>query len=99
VRPMARRTNGRIEALIVNYLFESPPPMTCVVRADRRSQFRPFHARSGRRAWAGALAPKGLLPSAVSGNLGLPDAGSRYGLPSNEIDDTSGLIDQVSAVG
>jgi len=62
--------------------------------------FVAFHARSGRRAWAGALVRKGLLASVVSGNLGLPDARSRYGSPSNEIErHIRVFIDQVSAVG
>jgi 3-hexulose-6-phosphate synthase len=47
-----------------------------------------------------ALARKELRAFVISGNLGLPDARSRYGLPSNEIErHIREFIDQVSAAG
>ena len=47
-----------------------------------------------------ALAHKGLRAFVISGNLGLPDAKSRYGLPSDEIErHIRDFINQVSAVG
>jgi 3-hexulose-6-phosphate synthase len=47
-----------------------------------------------------ALARKGLRAFVISGNLGLPDARSRYGLPSDEIERfIRDFIDQVSAAG
>jgi 3-hexulose-6-phosphate synthase len=47
-----------------------------------------------------ALARRGLRAFVISGNLGLPDAKSRYGLPSNEIErHIRDFIDQVSAAG
>ena len=47
-----------------------------------------------------ALARKGLRAFIISGNLGLPDAKSRYGLPSGEIErHIRDFIGQVSAVG
>ena len=49
---------------------------------------------------AAALARKGLRAFVVSGNLGLPDAESRYGLESDEIErHIRNFIDQVSAAG
>ena len=53
-------------------------------------------------AWSpeGALARKGLRAFVISGNLGLPDAKSRYGLPGDEIErHIRDFIDQVSAAG
>jgi 3-hexulose-6-phosphate synthase len=47
-----------------------------------------------------ALARKGLRAFVISGNLGLPDAKSRYGLPGDEIErHIRDFIDQVSAAG
>ena len=47
-----------------------------------------------------ALARKGLRAFVISGNLGLPDARSRYDLPADEIErHIRDFIDQVSAVG
>jgi 3-hexulose-6-phosphate synthase len=47
-----------------------------------------------------ALARKGLRAFVISGNLGLADAKSRYGLPGNEIERrVRDFISQVSAVG
>ena len=47
-----------------------------------------------------ALARKGLRAFVISGNLGLPDARSRYGLPGGEIErHIRNFIDQVSAAG
>jgi 3-hexulose-6-phosphate synthase len=47
-----------------------------------------------------ALARKGLRAFVISGNLGLPDAQSRYGLPGYEIErHIRDFIDQVSAAG
>jgi 3-hexulose-6-phosphate synthase len=47
-----------------------------------------------------ALARKGLPAFVISGNLGLPDARSRYGLPGGEIErHIRDFIDQVSAAG
>ena len=47
-----------------------------------------------------ALARKGLRAFVISGNLGLPDTQSRYGLPRDEIErHIRDFIDQVSAVG
>jgi len=47
-----------------------------------------------------ALARKGLRAFVISGNLGLPDAKSRYGLPSDEIErHIRDFINQVSAAG
>ena len=47
-----------------------------------------------------ALARKGLRAFVISGNLGLPDAQSRYGLPRDEIERyIRDFIDQVSAAG
>ena len=47
-----------------------------------------------------ALARKGLRAFVISGNLGLPDAQSRYGLPGDEIERyIRDFIDQVSAAG
>ena len=47
-----------------------------------------------------ALARKGLRAFVISGNLGLPDARSRYGLPGYEIErHIRDFIDQVSAAG
>jgi 3-hexulose-6-phosphate synthase len=49
-------------------------------------------------AQAVALARKGLRAFVISGNLGLPDAKSRYGLPGDEIErHIRDFIDQVSA--
>jgi 3-hexulose-6-phosphate synthase len=49
---------------------------------------------------AAALARKGLRAFVISGNLGLPDAKPRYGLPGNEIERRiRDFIDQVSAAG
>jgi 3-hexulose-6-phosphate synthase len=49
---------------------------------------------------AAALARKGSRAFVISGNLGLPDAKSRYGLPGDEIKrHIRGFIDQVSAAG
>ena len=47
-----------------------------------------------------ALARKRLRAFVISGNLGLPDARSRYGLPGDEIErHIRDFIDQVSAAG
>jgi 3-hexulose-6-phosphate synthase len=47
-----------------------------------------------------ALARKGLRAFVISGNLGLPDAKSRYGLPGDEIEThIRDFIDQISAAG
>jgi 3-hexulose-6-phosphate synthase len=47
-----------------------------------------------------ALARKGLRAFVISGNLGLPDAKSRYGLPGDEIErHIRDFIEQVSAAG
>jgi 3-hexulose-6-phosphate synthase len=52
------------------------------------------------REQAVALARKGLRAFVISGNLGLPDATSRYGLPGDEIErHIRAFIDQVSAAG
>ena len=49
---------------------------------------------------AAALARRGLRAFVISGNLGLPDARSRYGLPGDEIKrHIRDFIDQVSAAG
>jgi 3-hexulose-6-phosphate synthase len=49
---------------------------------------------------AAALARKGLRAFVISGNLGLPDAESRYGLEGEEIErHIRDFIDQVSAAG
>jgi 3-hexulose-6-phosphate synthase len=49
---------------------------------------------------AAALARKGLRAFVISGNLGLADAKSRYGLPGDEIErHIRDFIDQVSAAG
>jgi 3-keto-L-gulonate-6-phosphate decarboxylase len=49
---------------------------------------------------AAALARKGLRAFVISGNLGLPDGNSRYGLPGDEIErHIRDFIDQVSAAG
>jgi 3-hexulose-6-phosphate synthase len=49
---------------------------------------------------AAALARKGLRAFVISGNLGLPDATSRHGLPSDKIKRLiRDFIDQVSAAG
>ena len=49
---------------------------------------------------ATALARKGLRAFVISGNLGLPDAQSRYGLPGDEIErHIRDFIAQVSAAG
>ena len=46
------------------------------------------------------LAHKGLRAFVISGNLGLPDSKSRYGLPGDEIEQLiRSFIDQVSAAG
>jgi 3-hexulose-6-phosphate synthase len=51
-------------------------------------------------AQAVALARKGLRAFVISGNLGLADAQSRYGLPADEIErHIRDFIDQVSAAG
>jgi hypothetical protein len=47
-----------------------------------------------------ALARKGRRAFVISGNLGLRDAKSRYGLPAHEIErHIRDFIDQVSAAG
>jgi 3-hexulose-6-phosphate synthase len=47
-----------------------------------------------------ALACKGLRAFVISGNLGLPDARSRYDLPARKIErHIRDFIDQVSAAG
>jgi 3-keto-L-gulonate-6-phosphate decarboxylase len=47
-----------------------------------------------------ALARKGLRAFVISGNLGVPDAKSRYGLPGEEIErHIRDFIEQVSAAG
>jgi 3-hexulose-6-phosphate synthase len=49
---------------------------------------------------AAALARKGLRAFVISGNLGLPDSNSRYGLPGDEIErHIRDFIDQVAAAG
>jgi 3-keto-L-gulonate-6-phosphate decarboxylase len=49
---------------------------------------------------AAALARKGLRAFVISGNLGLPDVKSRYGLPGGEIERRiRDFIDRVSAAG
>jgi 3-hexulose-6-phosphate synthase len=49
---------------------------------------------------ASALARKGLRAFVISGNLGAPDAKSRYGLPAHEIErHIRDFIDEVSAAG
>ena len=49
---------------------------------------------------ARALARAGLRAFVISGNLGLPDGKSRYGLPGDEIErHIRDFIDQVSAAG
>ncbi len=47
-----------------------------------------------------ALTRKGLRAFVISGNLGLPDVRSRYGLPGDEIErHIRDFIDQVSSAG
>ena len=49
---------------------------------------------------AAGLARKGLRAFVISGNLGVPDAQSRYGLPGGEIErHIRDFIDEVSAAG
>ena len=83
-------------------LFESGylNEVACAVfeRVGARASVQAVGGLSVERAVA--LARRGLRAFVISGNLGLPDGKSRYGLPGDEIErHIRDFIDQVSAAG